>query len=386
IYSVCSDCNSKLGSRVDSKLVNHTFMEFARYRHKIRGKKGGLSNPFAGVGVLSDDPEQKIRTEMDDDGNFVTRLLPKIPKLESGSTHIQFSIDAADRHLKDTVIDKILKRNGIDRSQVNFYEETERSERPEIHQMMLFDISDFKIGLLKIAYEFTIDTLPAYFEDEVGKIIADILHRGDLQAMKGKVQFFGNGFTKKILKPLEHLVDFENDNHYLVLIEAKALGLICQVNLFNSISIAIQMSTKQGYLDRNIIVGINDIRKCTFEKLDICELVKRTYSSNEYAFQFWFATKDQLSDFEAFQSNTEYEYYYENDRIPFYDRWGRIRYTSINDKLLQPNLSHVAEGDDVNEIITKIELDEELFVMLSPGMRFVQVAAVRIIQRRIGKV
>lgn len=386
IYTVCCDCNPKLGFSVDSKLVNHKFMEFARHQHKIRGKKGGLPNPFAGNGILSDDPEQKVRIEMDDDGKFTTRLLPKIPKLEPGSTAIQFSIDEKDRYLKDVIIDKILKRNGLKRSQVNFQQITERSKRPEIHQTILFDIADFKIGLLKIAYEFTIDSLPAYFDNDTGKTIADILYRADLNAMQEKIRFLGNGFTKDVLKPLSHLIDFENDNHYLVLIESEAVGLICQVNLFNSVSIAIQMSAEAGFLHDNVIVGINDIKKCSFEKLDIGELIKRTYSPSQYSFQYWFAMKEQLEEFETFQNETEYEYHRVNDRIPFYDRYGKIKYSSIDDKLLQPQLRHVAEGDDVDEIITKIELDEELFIMLNPGMRLVQVDAVRIMQRRIGRV
>ena len=37
IKSVCRDCNSRMGSHVDSMLVNHTFSKFGRYVEKITG-------------------------------------------------------------------------------------------------------------------------------------------------------------------------------------------------------------------------------------------------------------------------------------------------------------------------------------------------------------
>ncbi|MGZ3850547.1 MAG: HNH endonuclease [Flavisolibacter sp.] len=108
IYSVCKDCNSNLGLNVDSKLVNHKLMEFVRHQQKIRGKKGALPNPFAGDAVLSSHTQQKVRIEMDEDCNFIPRLLPKIPKLKPGATNFQFSLDKRDAHLMDAIIDKLL--------------------------------------------------------------------------------------------------------------------------------------------------------------------------------------------------------------------------------------------------------------------------------------
>lgn len=38
IYSVCKECNSDMGSLVDSKLTNHKFMEFQRRLYGLKGK------------------------------------------------------------------------------------------------------------------------------------------------------------------------------------------------------------------------------------------------------------------------------------------------------------------------------------------------------------
>ncbi len=47
IEEVCKDCNSKLGSDVDSPLINNVLMEFYRYIYNLKGQKNNrFPNPF----------------------------------------------------------------------------------------------------------------------------------------------------------------------------------------------------------------------------------------------------------------------------------------------------------------------------------------------------
>ena len=52
IYNVCKECNSYLGSEIDSKLVNHYLALFMRYSEGIKGKTGKIPNPFDGTHCL----------------------------------------------------------------------------------------------------------------------------------------------------------------------------------------------------------------------------------------------------------------------------------------------------------------------------------------------
>lgn len=113
--------------------------------------------------------------------------------------------------------------------------------------------------------------------------------------------------------------------------------------------------------------------------------MRRTHSPTEYGFQFFFATLEEALEFQVYQTNNEIQYVQIDGSIPFYDRAGNVRYPSINDKLNQPQLDFVNEGDGVEKLATRVELDEELFVLLNPGMRLVQVVAVRITNRRLTK-
>ncbi|HSC54475.1 MAG TPA: HNH endonuclease [Phnomibacter sp.] len=388
IYTVCKTCNSDLGTMVDSKLVNHKLIEFQRHLLGIKGKSGTIPNPFSGVQTIKDDPEQKVIVTFDEKGQLITKLLPKIPKIKNPDDlkNYSFSIDANDLHLKDKIIEKILKRNGIDKSSVHFQEKRERSERPWIQSQLTIDVKDFRIGLLKIAYEFAVDTIENYFNDPMALIISEILFKADLIRMEKEITFFGSGLDKEVLKPLSHLIEFENNNHYLILIQAESLGLICQVNLFNCFSIAIKLSDSSAHLNKQIMIGVNDIAKSTFEKLTIDDLLKRTYSPIKYRFEYLLPNEAELSKFTELQNDSAFNFFKLNDQIPFYDKDGNLLYESITLKLNQPQLEHIAKGDVYNDIITQIVLDEELFIKLCPAMDLYQVVSVQIEQHRLTKV
>lgn len=388
IYTVCKTCNSDLGTKVDSKLVNHKFIEFQRHLLGIKGKSGSIPNPFSGTQTIKDDPKQKVIVTFDEKGQLIPKLLPKIPNIKNPDDleNYSFTIDASDLHLKDKIIEKILKRNGIDKSRVNFQEQRERSERPWIQSQMAIDIKDFRIGLLKIAYEFAVDTIEDYFNDPFALIISEILFKADLKRMEKEITFFGSGLDKEVLKPLSHLIEFENNNHYLVLMQVDSIGLICQVNLFNCFSIAVKLSNSSEYLNEGIMIGVNDISKATFEKLTIDDLVKRTYSPIEYRFQYWLPNEAELFKFAELQNDSAFDFFKLNDQIPFYDKNGTILYENIDIKLNQSQLEHIPKGDVYNDIITQIVLDEEVFIKLCPTMDLYQVVSVQIEQHRLTKV
>ena len=389
IYSVCKGCNSSLGQNVDSKLVNHKLIEFQRQMLNIKGKSGCVPNPFIGTHKLKDDEEQKIVVKFDENGILTPRLLPKIGDLENigNKTTISFTLDKKDLHLKEQIVDKILKRNGIDKSRI-ICDETQREyiEKPWIQTQLQVDIKDFRIGLLKIAYEFTIDTFKDYFDDPLAIVISEILFHADLKRMEEQISFLGDGFNKEILKPLSHLIDFENNNHYLTLLYVKSIGLLCQVNLFNCFSIAIKMSNSNYMQTDNIFLGINDIENKKFEKLTIDELVQRTYSPIEYRFQYYFPNENELLKFMELQNNNYFDFYKTGDVIPFFDKKGNIVYDDIETKLSQTHLVKIPKGDVYNAILTEILLDEELYIKVLPTMDLLHVVSVQIEQYKVRKV
>lgn len=386
IYTVCKTCNSNLGDSVDNNLINHKFIEFQRHLLKIKGKKGNIPNPFAGTHTMEDNPEQKVRLD-DNNGVFEPFIIPNINDekiLENGFTIV---VDKRDEGKIKQITDKILARNGIPRDKVKTESRVENEKRPVIHITQKIDIKDFKIGVLKIAYEFAVDNIADYYNDSNAIKISKILETGNLSEID-KIKFVGSGFDSEILKPFAHFFDFQNDKkHYLVLISVKEIGLMCFVNLFNAISIGVLLSDNSDFLsDSNFIVGINDIEARSFEIKKANEVISSIFTPIQYRFQYFFPSEQEVRLFLENQNNENFSFYQTNDSFPFFDKDGMILYNNIDDKLKQEHLNKIPKGDDMNVVITQIFLDEELYIRVLPSNQLCNVVSVQIEQYRTRKI
>ena len=182
IYTVCKTCNSEMGSKVDSKLVNHYFTSFFRNELNIKGKTGDIPNPFSGTHILENDKETKIKLLLDENGIAKPYLLPKIKITTKGNIkRIDITVDKNDKDNIPDIIKKIQKREKINQdTQINTEEEPTFIEFiPYIKMQKQLDIREFKIALLKIAYEYAVDSIDGYFEDAQAKIISKFLLETD---------------------------------------------------------------------------------------------------------------------------------------------------------------------------------------------------------------
>lgn len=385
IKSVCTNCNSTLGSKIDNKLTNHQFVVFQRHIHNIAGKSGKIPNPFPGTYTLKDDQDQKLRLELNKEGQFEVKLLPKVPR--EWSNNFQIIIDKKDEAQTDRIISKFLNRNGIPKDKVQIEKTSSSTKRPWVEASIAIDIKDFKMAILKIAYEFAVDTIPEYFNDPMAITISKLLENCEFENLYGKIQFIGNGFNDEILKPFSHLIEFENDNHYLILFDTPDIGLIGMVNLFNVFNLGVCLSENSGFIQDSIIVGKNDIGAKTFEKLTLNEIVSHTYSPINFRFQYLLPQDPILiNEFLENDKKADFGFYREKDGIPFFDKDGNVLYQNFEDKLHQTQLHQVPLGDDETELITHINLDEELYIKLLPVNKLYQVVSVRLEQYKVRKI
>lgn len=378
IYSVCVDCNSIMGGKVDVKLTNHKFIEFQRHLLGIKGKKGAIPNPFSGTHHYKDDPSQKVRLEVDNEGKFVPKLLPMVP--EGITTQFTISLDKKDIKQKDIIINKFLKRHGLERDQVQITEKTEKIENKWIHSQLTVDIHEFKLAMLKIAYEFTVDQIPEYFEDPQAKVISSMLYQADFEKLEEKVQTLGTGFEKQLLESFSHLFNFDEKNHYLILFDTKELGLFCFVKLFHFFSIGFKMSDGKLSIPDGLLMGKNDIEGKTFKVYRLKELIAMNYTIPEYRFRY-FIPETEFIEFKENEKSTEFDFFKIEGGIPFFDKNENVVYQHIDLKLQQQNLELVSKGKMPEEMITEVIIDnEELYIKLLPNGKLYRVLSVQMEQ------
>jgi hypothetical protein len=385
IYSVCKICNSKLGSLVDSKLINHKFMEFQRLALDIRGKKGDIPNPFSGIHVLKNNSDTKAKLEIDSDGNLKPYMLPNIPNSKCFDINNDFtiSLDKRDEGQLENIVSKICARNGIPREKIGI----KREETPEVNnsvQMILsIDTRDFKIGLLKIAYEFAVDTIPAYFNDPKAKVISDILYNNLYERLENEDLFIGSGIDSNIIKPFEVFIDAENENHHLILMSDKKLGFVCFIKLFNVMFLGVRLSKKRYKVPGDIIIGINDMGSRRFIKMTPDKLMKENFTTAELRFQYYFDSRKEADDFFLAQQDSNFSVYKENGVIPVFDRHGSIKIGDIEQIMFQGSVHVTGPTDFKNDIVTQVHLDEELYIKVLPSGQLVRIVKVNVEQHRI---
>ena len=385
IYSVCKRCNSKLGNCVDSKLINHLFSTFERFTLGLKGKRGKIPNPFSGTHTLKNDDFQKVRLEVDNNGKFLPRYIPKIEeKILNGKPLISVTIDNRDSNKLPHILNKIAKKYNVNPNEMKS-EEILNQKDSEISIALSVDFEEFKIGLLKIAYEFAVDSIPIYYQDNQAKIISKYLYNCKVE---DKSLFFGSGFEDKIFQNLKWMFNTHSKKQYLILINVEQYGLICIIYLSNYISIAIKLSDKK-YIHQDFIVGINDIENQKFEKFDGNSILNQLYAPSRLRFQYWFETENEFAKFNTLQMNHEISFYKINNKQPLFNRIGNIVYSDINQKIEKSmHIDKIKEiktsnHDMVDEICLE---DEELYIRFNSYPNLVRVLKIRNEQKFMGAI
>lgn len=323
IDSVCKGCNSFLGNQVDSPLVNHKLTELYRFSREVAGKSGQIPNPFSGIYFHESDQDTKFRVEVDEDGKLKTKLLPKvnINKVDDEIKSIEVSVDSDDEHEIDGILKKLAKRHGLpDGSIVSGNRKTVLSTEAVKGQWKV-DTLKFKIGLLKIAYEFAIDTIDEYFDDPDAIEISKILKSASYKRAEEFVKI-GNGLQHEVFDPFANYLDLQSEKHYLIL-SSSQFGLICLVKLHDLFAVGVVLSSR-NYLDTlSTIVGINNIEKKTFKKVAFEELLNQCHGPAHTRFGYHFDTRDEalLAQQEINSPTFKYEGT-EQGEIPLFDEKG----------------------------------------------------------------
>ena len=377
IYTVCKQCNSDLGSNVDSNLVNHKFSDFQRYLMEIKGKSGKIPNPFSGIHSFTENSDQKVQVRLEDDRKTVPYIIPRVNQSKNNGIveSVNIVVDATDENKLDGIIKKTAKRIGVPYERISVGEKIVQSTPyPEIHIPLSIDLHDFKLGMLKIAYEFAIDSIPAYYDDpmaiDISKVLYTAAHERSTEFVK-----VGNGFQHEIMKPFENLLDLENEKHYLVLLQTDE-HLVCFVMLHNLFSIGVVLSD-HGYLDENFIVGINDIKNKSFFKLDGFELIDKMHSKPELRFQYWFKDQESVDSFLSLQNEPDFDFHKEGDEIPLFKKDGSYSGKTVHQKISELEGSAGSGSLERGGIYTAIELDEELYIKITPSGELLCISSVQ---------
>ncbi|OAE14122.1 hypothetical protein AZH11_01985 [Pseudomonas simiae] len=341
IKNVCTDCNSRMGNEVDAPLVNHKLSELYRFAQEIIGKSGKIPNPFAGTFSQKDDPNKKARLDIGPDGGLELHCTPEVIWEEGdGKLFLTVSVDSKDESKIDQIVTKALSRKKIPHDTIIRKERTVQIDTTPFTSQWPMDLNKFKIGLLKIAYEFAVDTLPDYFKDEeavrISEILRDTKHEDVLEYVK-----IGNGLQTEIWDAFSHFLDFDSSNHYLALSASEDMGLVCLVKLHDLFAVGVVLSPKRYLAEGEVHVGINSADDKIFLKLTLAEVINKCLGPR-HTRPFYDLDPNGRDEAIAEINSPEYRYEgHENEAVPLYTSKGElICYLQDALKLAQMETKH----------------------------------------------
>lgn len=324
IYTVCIDCNSRMGEDVDAPLVNNKLSELYRFSQEISGKSGKIPNPFAGTLTQKDAPNKKARLDAGIDGKLQLYQPPEITWSEDGGKlFLTVAVDSKDEGRIDQIVAKALSRRDIPAEAVVRGERTVQVDTTPFTSRWSIDINRFKIGLLKIAYEFAVDTLPTYFEDEEAIRISEILRDAKYDEVLEYVRI-GNGLQQEIWEPFSQFLDLDSRCHYLALSDNDSMGLVCLIKLHDLFAVGVVLSPKRYLEDGEMHIGINSLNERNFVKLTGEEMLKRCLGPRHTRPCYYldhYTREKAISEINSPQFRYQGQ---ENEAVPLYTPLGKL--------------------------------------------------------------
>ncbi len=379
IYSVCTQCNSDLGSFVDSKLVNHSFSEFQRYLLGLKGKSKKLPNPFSGTHQMEGDENSKVQLRLNEDGKPTPYKIPSVTYAENsdknGSITVSVTLDATDEHEFDGILKKISKKLQVPIEELQKAEKSFVSiHQPSIHLKLSIDLKEFKIGLLKIAYEFAVDSLPEYFADESSREIAKILKNAEYDAAESHVNI-GSGFEHELFASMSDYLDLDSKRHFLVLTSSISEGLLCFVHLHGMFSVGVTLSHK-SYPSELMVFGVNDIDRKIFRKVYPEQLLSEIYAPPELRFQYYFSNEREMKEFLMLQEGEGFSFHAEDGTPSLFDRAGNRLEYDLYQKMKQMEMVVISEPLESGGLAHTFPIDGEVYIKIMPSEKLVRIVAV----------
>ena len=145
LHCVCKQCNSLLGDKIDAANCNNLLAQFHRQENKIYGKAKDLPNPFK-EGTTDDGLRVRLSADLK------PTLVDKVEKDEEG-----YRVRTSSAQQAIDIINKIFARKGAAPLTKEMKDEILANEpykcQPTINFDFEFDITKYKLELIKIAYE-----------------------------------------------------------------------------------------------------------------------------------------------------------------------------------------------------------------------------------------
>ncbi|MCD8151271.1 MAG: HNH endonuclease [Clostridiales bacterium] len=251
LHNVCKNCNSGLGTYVDSYFVDHPIVKIIREKYKISGQSGKLPNPFSEV---MDQEGHRYRVLNDKNGKVSLEIIPCVKENDNAIRIVsqnrkealemmskRFSKGHYSDNAKQIILDQI---NNASMKKID----------NEFEFSLSIDINRFYLEALKIAYEYGMLKLgDEYFADVRATEIRKFLQNAIAGEMKDSVSMIEGVYLRKD----EMLSNIGPMGCHFLCICSDGNKLFANITLFMCSIFAFQVllsNDAQRYCDKGIMI------------------------------------------------------------------------------------------------------------------------------------
>lgn len=207
---VCTDCNSALGATIDDKFVNSFPIEMKREMLGLKGYKGNIP--------------QVLRRGKDSNGNTIIldkdsglKYIPKVTEKDNSFSVMASSKKEAAQIIKKKLNRKHVPQKLIDKALKKIKNTEVEESRPKINFRYNYNVSNFKLEFLKIAFEYmNIYYGDTYKQDPIGNCLKNILN----QFKSGNIADYSNyviDVPNQLSTPVMNALKRSNQNIHEIL-------------------------------------------------------------------------------------------------------------------------------------------------------------------------
>ena len=260
LLRVCRDCNSFLGSKVDTGLTNFAPILWKRGELGIAGNSRiapGRFNMLDGEARLVSDPDRRMRVKYNQTSNKLdVHSIHHKREVEQpdGTKAIQIIVDDRDRESIPKIIQRERKRHGVEPLTVKQMEdylqtlEVQTIDNPILMVNTTINFAFLRHAMIKIVYELAFIWLgEAYLDDPYAKTFRDAL----VFATAGSTDDIF-GYAGLVLEQSAFAVWEPHPNHHLAYAVRIEDQIVIAVRVFDVVEAVFPVTAQAGdYLKNN---------------------------------------------------------------------------------------------------------------------------------------
>ncbi|QIM62273.1 hypothetical protein A1D29_02570 [Pasteurellaceae bacterium Orientalotternb1] len=197
IETVCKDCNSKMGAKIDAPFIKNIFSRLHIEENQIKGKKRIIDFPLKGN--YQDESGKKYQVNSFDSEPILLddRPILNIEQLADGKSLVSISFEKYGSfsqeekikllHKHKLFLENEFRRNGLEFNfeQILISDFTSQiKESVPLTRYEQIDLNSFFLEALKIAYEFFVTTCPELINHPDIRNMAKVLENIDFEMAK----------------------------------------------------------------------------------------------------------------------------------------------------------------------------------------------------------